>query len=78
MAFGGPVITIGTGPDRVAAAGAALARKLGPGDPAAMVGAVAGLSGHLWPGHLVVATELRTTEDATPRALAGVELLAGS
>ena len=40
VAFGGPVITIGTGPDRAAAAGAALARKLGPDDPVAMVGTV--------------------------------------
>jgi 4-hydroxy-3-methylbut-2-enyl diphosphate reductase len=75
-AFGGPVITIGTGPERAAAAGAALARDLGPDDPVAMVGVVGGLSGHLWPGHLVVATDLRTTEDATPQRLPGVHLLA--
>jgi 4-hydroxy-3-methylbut-2-enyl diphosphate reductase len=75
-AVGGRVITVGTGPERAAAAGAALARDLGPDDPAAMVGVVGGLSGHLWPGHLVVATELRTTEAATPRRLVGVHLLA--
>jgi 4-hydroxy-3-methylbut-2-enyl diphosphate reductase len=76
VAVGGPVITFGIGRQRAAAAGAALARSLGPDDPVAMVGAVAGLSGHLWPGHLVVATEVRTTEGTPPQPMAGNHLLA--
>jgi 4-hydroxy-3-methylbut-2-enyl diphosphate reductase len=75
-AVGGRVIIMGTGPERAAATGAELARDLGADDPVAIVGAVGGLGGHLWPGHLVVATELRTPEDATPRRLAGAHLLA--
>jgi 4-hydroxy-3-methylbut-2-enyl diphosphate reductase len=75
-AVGEPVTTIGTGPVRAAAAGAELARDLGPHDPVAIVGAVGGLAGHLWPGHLVVATELRTMEAAAPRQMAGAHLLA--
>ncbi|HWD52734.1 MAG TPA: 4-hydroxy-3-methylbut-2-enyl diphosphate reductase [Acidimicrobiales bacterium] len=76
VAVGGRVFTVGTGPERVTAAGTELARNLAPGDPVALVGTVGGVSGHLWPGHLVVGTELRTTGDDAPRKLPGALLLA--
>jgi 4-hydroxy-3-methylbut-2-enyl diphosphate reductase len=76
MAVGGRVIAVGTGAERAGATGARLARDLGPDDPVAIVGVTGALGGHQWPGHLVVATELRTTEDPAPRRLAGAHLLA--
>jgi 4-hydroxy-3-methylbut-2-enyl diphosphate reductase len=76
QALGGPVTTIGTGPECATAAGTRLAGLLGPGDPVAIVGVADALGGHLWPGHLVVATEVRTLDGAPPLRLAGADLLA--
>ncbi|HWE70431.1 MAG TPA: hypothetical protein VG205_08715, partial [Acidimicrobiales bacterium] len=76
QALGGPVTTIGTGPESATTAGTRLAGLLGPGDPVAIVGVADALGGHLWPGHLVVATEVRTLDGAPPLRLAGADLLA--
>jgi 4-hydroxy-3-methylbut-2-enyl diphosphate reductase len=76
QALGGLVTTVGTGPEPAAAAGRRLAAQLEPGDPVAIVGVAGALGGHVWPGHLVVATELRTTAGSSPLRLAGAHLLA--
>jgi 4-hydroxy-3-methylbut-2-enyl diphosphate reductase len=76
QALGGPVTTVGTGAEPATAAGRRLAARLQPGAPVAIVGVAGALGGHVWPGHLVVATELRTPSGSSPVRLAGAHLLA--
>ena len=75
-ALGGAVVVTGMGRARAEATGAELAERLPPGSPVAVTGVAGALLPDLRPGDVVVATELRTPDGDTVRALPGAALLA--
>ena len=76
FAYGGADTIIGAGRDRARRAGSKLAARLDDQTAVALVGVAGALDPQLVPGDLIIASELRSTESESARALPASALLA--